>query len=433
MSKFSLFRYLDPAIIDDESSTARASKTPAVWPSEASAVRVDKSLFPIFGACLRKQAYRMIGWPRKQETAAESPWKWIVGRAVEEKLTELAKYQSEKAGIEHIYVAHGVRLFIQDFYLPVEMDVIVRDPETGRGWIVECKTYDGYYAEKAIEKEEKPKEENLIQACIYLLEAESGAKLKKLIKKSIDERRKLDELNEAKLARGEKIFEHRNRSEASMEMVDKLDDGPLGCKLVYIARGTLHRTEFDIEIFEDFDGFHYPMVDGFPYKIFSIESIYERFRTGQNYWFRMRQEAVDLLAAKGIVPPETVRLILNRGDVAAPQTEDRQLSSKEWAIEKEYFERLEAEVRGLPESFFPPPEYEWSYSPGRIEELFAAKQLSKNMYTKFKKGEVTRLGDWQCGWCPYAATGCIQKQRPDLAYQVYDFANLPESAEVTIG
>jgi hypothetical protein len=433
MGSFKLFEYLDPAIIDDESSVARASKTPAVWPSEASAVRIDKSLFPIFGACQRKQIYRMIGWPRKQETTADSPWKWVVGRAVEDKLTDLARYQSAAAGIDHIYVANGVRLFISDFYLPVEMDVVVRDPETGRGWIIECKTYDGYYAEKQIEKEEKPKEENLIQACIYLLESQTGAKLKQLIKNSIAEREKLDAQNAERAVRGEKIFEHRNRCEANMEMVDKLDDGPLGCKLVYIARGSLARTEFDIEIMEDYDGFHYPVVNGMPYKIFTVESIYERFRTAQNYWFRMRQEAVDRLAEKGFYPPETIRLVLSRDDVAASQTEDRGLTKQEYAIERSYLDQLEAEVRALPEEFFPRPEYEWSYSPERVEDLFKGGAIGKTKHKEYKDGKINRLGDWQCAYCPYAATGCIAKQRPDLSYQVYDFANLPENVAVSIG
>lgn len=433
MSQFKLFDYLDKSIIDDESSTSRASKTPAVWPSEASAVRVDKSLFPIFGACQRKQIYRMIGWPRKQETQAESPWKWIIGRAVEDKLTDLARYQSATAGIENIYVANGVRLFIKDFYLPVEMDVIVRDPETSRGWVIECKTYDGYYAEKQIEKEERPKEENLIQACIYLLETQTGAKLKQLIKGSIAERAKLDAINEEKLACGEKVFEHRNRCEANLEMVEKLDDGPLGCKLVYIARGSLTRTEFDIEIMEDYDGFHYPVVNGMPYKIFTVESIYERFRTTQNYWFRMRQEGVDRLAERGILPPDTMRLVLSRDDVAASQTEDRHLSGAEWADEKNYLEQLEIAVRALPEEFFPRPEYEWSYSPERVEELFKGAVIGKTKHKEYKDGKINRLGDWQCSYCPFAATGCIAKQRPELAYQVYDFANLSESTEVTIG
>jgi hypothetical protein len=424
MSSFSIFSYLDPAVIADEtSSTPRASYTPAMWPSEASAVRIDKSMFPIFGTCMRKCLYRMIGWTKSVETDASGPWKWILGRAVEEKLTDLAQFQSEKAGIEHIYVANGVRLFIRDFYLPVEIDLIVKDPKTNRGWVVECKSYSGYYAEKEIEKESKPKVENLIQTCIYLIETKTGALLKELIKSSLAEREALDAKSKF----------HRNRCEANLEMVEALDDGPLGCKLVYINRGTLERTEFDIEIMEDYDGFHYPVVNGIPYKIFTIESIYDRFRTGQNYWFRMRQEAVDRLSAKGIEAPATLNLILSRSDIVGSQTESRELTKEQLEAEKVYYDLLEKEVRALPEEFFPKPEYEWSYSPKRVEELFAASLIPKTKYGEYKKGKIVRLGDWQCAYCVYAKMGCIAKQRPDLAFLSYDLANISEDSEVSIG
>src|SRR3569833_2306699 len=117
MSYFSVFNYLDKAIIEDERSTSRATRTPAVWPSEASAVRVDKTHFNIIGTCMRKQVYRMIAWPKKQISEAGGPWKWVIGRAVEEKLTDLARYESASNDISDIYLANGVRLFIPDLYL----------------------------------------------------------------------------------------------------------------------------------------------------------------------------------------------------------------------------------------------------------------------------------------------------------------------------
>jgi hypothetical protein len=432
MSEFSIFSYLDPALVSTESSTVRASKTPAFWPSGASAERIDKSLFPIFGTCQRKEVYRMIGWPMSAgSTSAESAWKWVVGRAVEEKLTDLTKVQSSKTGLEHIFIANGVRLYISEFYLPIEIDLIVRDPKTNKGWVIECKTYDGYYKEKQIEKEKKPSEENLIQACIYIWETQNGAKLKSLIKESLAEKVLLDKKQEESLGTG-KIFTHRNRCEADLEKLELLNDGPLGCKLVYISRGALTRTEFDIEIMQDMDGFHYPMVNGMPYKLFTIESIYDRFRTGQNYWFRMRQEAVERLSKKGVNPPDSVQLVLNRGDISASQTTTRELSKEEWSAEKSYYDQLEAEVRSLPEEFFPAPEYEWSYSKDRVEELYKAKSLSKKAYENFTKtGE--RVGDWHCSFCPYAKMGCVAKQRPELNYIAYDFANIPEDLEVSIG
>jgi len=340
---------------------------------------------------MRKSLYRQIGWPKRVEGQAAGPWKWIVGRAIEDKLTELAKYQSTAAGIENIYVANGVRLYVPELYLPIEIDIIVKDPETNRGWVVESKSYsDSYPAMKQIEKDRRPKDENLIQTCIYLLETQTGKRLKELIHKSLEERTVLDGVGRP----------HRNRCEANLEMLDQMDDGPVGCKLVYIGRGSLARTEMDIEIYESADGFHYPMVDGVPYQLFTIESIYERFRTAQNYWFRMRQEAVDRLEKKGIVPPPTINLILNRGDISAPFTETRSITVEDQAAEDKYYQLLEDEVRNLPDSFMPPPEYEWSYSPERVEELGKAGIIGKTKLAdykaKTKKGTPVLLGDWQC-------------------------------------
>jgi len=424
---FKLFNSLDKAIIDDEMSAPRASRTPAVWPSEASAIRVDRTSFPVVGTCARKVIYRMIGWLKKIDPSAAGSWKWIIGKAIENKVTDLAKYQSVDAGIVEIYVAHGVRLFIAELYLPLEIDVVVKDPDTNRGYVLEVKSYAGYVPEKQIERDRRPKEENLLQICLYLMETRTGKHLKELIAASLQERAALDTAGRT----------HRNRCEANLEALAKMDDGPIGCKLVYINRDTAARTEMDIEIFEDADGFHYPMVDGTPYKIFTIESIYDRFRMEQNYWFRMRQEAADRLEKKGIKPPPTVQLVLNRGDASSSYTEERKLTPEEKVAEDKYYKLLEDEVRSLPEEFFPPPEYEWSYSPERINELAAAGVISKTKMkayqAKTKKGEPVRLGDWQCSYCQYAKMGCIAKQKPDLAYLQYDFSQLGDDDDVKLG
>jgi hypothetical protein len=423
MSSFRLFDALDIAIIGDESSVSRASKSPAAWPSEASAVRTDRTFFPIYGTCMRKAFYRMIGWPKQEDVTAESPWKWVIGRAVEDKLTDLCALATAGDHKESLYVANGVKHYVRDLYLSIEMDVIVRDPKTNKGWILECKSYDGYFAEKQIESELKPKEENLIQVCIYLHEMQNGKKLKHVIRESINDRLKLDALGK----------EHRNRCESNLEMLDKVDDGPLGAKLVYISRGECNRTEFDIEIMQDVDGFHYPMVNGIPYKLFTIESIYDRFRTMQTYWFRARGAAYDQLESEGYLPPPTMNLLMNRGDIPADMTVHRELSRDEWAAETAYYERLERTVRQLPEAYFPGPEFEYAYTPERIRELGEAKVIGKTKFKEWQDGKIARLGDWQCSYCPFAATGCVAKQRPDLAYQLYDISNLPEDVEVVLG
>ncbi|MGD0904935.1 MAG: hypothetical protein ABR924_18585 [Terracidiphilus sp.] len=423
MSRFSIFEHIDLAIISDESSTVKASKSPSAWPSEASAIRVDKSFYNIYGTCLRKAFYRMIGWPKKEETSAEGPWKWVIGRAVENKVTDLCVLAQAGDNNESLYVANGVKHYIRDLYLSIEMDIIVRDPATNRGWILECKSYDGYFAEKQIETEMKPKEENLIQLCIYLWAARTGKGLKEIIHKSLDDRAKLDALGKP----------HRNRAEANLDILDKMDDGPLGAKLIYISRGTCNRTEFDVEIMQDHDGFHYPMVNGMPYRIFTVESIYDRFVTLQSYWFRARQQAYEILSDQGVLAPPTLNLLMTRGDVPEDMTVYRDLTKQEWTTEKAYLEQLEETVRTLHDEYFPPPEYEYSYSADRIKRMGAAKLIGKTKLKEWNDGKINRLGDWQCSYCPFAATGCVARQRPDLAYQLYDISNLPDNVEVQIG
>ena len=255
MKDFQVFPLLDSALLSSEESIPYASKSPAVWPSEASAVRTDKSLWNNVGKCHRAAYYRMMGFNVTNPVGAPMCWRWVTGRQIESHLTELTKLTTPK-----IYVAHGVKLWVADLAVSLEIDVVTRDPESGRGCIIECKTYYGYNAAKEIVKEGHPKPENLMQVCLYLAEVRTGKRLKELIHQSLAERVRLDDIG----------IPHRYRCEADLEMVDKLDDGPVSAKLTYISRDDCQRTEFNIEIGEDFDGSHYPVVNGLPYKLFCI-------------------------------------------------------------------------------------------------------------------------------------------------------------------
>lgn len=425
MSEFRIFDYLDPALIAAEVGEPRASRTPAVWPSEASALRVDSTFWKIMGKCHLAAFYRMIGMPITNPPDAISAWKWLIGRSVEEHLTEQAK----NAGV---YVAEGVKTWVPDVMLSIEMDVISLDPQTFEPWIVECKSFSGYYASKEIITENKPKLENLAQISMYLLEAQTGKKLKEIIRRSLADREKLD-AKRAELAAKGIEWDHRNRCKANLENLEKMTDGPVKGKLVYVDRGEADRKEFTIEIFEDFDGNHYPMVDGVPFKVFTLESIYTRYKTLQNYWFAARAEALRRLAKKKVKTPKFVHLILDPRDVQE-NMEPRVLTKEEREQEEAFLKKLEEEVRGLPVEFFPPPEYEWSYSPERIEALFAAKQLGKTKYNDYKKDKIKRIGDWQCNYCSVQGH-CIKRQKPELQYQVDDLLALlqDETVEVEIG
>lgn len=292
---FKLFDYIDKTMISQESHDARASKTPSVWPSEASALRIDKTEGNIVGRCHRASFGRMVGWSITNQVDPVGAWRWVTGRLIEGYLTDIAKATDPK-----IFVANGVKHLVKDLQMALELDLVVIDPKTKKGWITECKTYYGYMAKKEIETEGRPKLENLMQASLYLLEIKTGAKLKEIIRQGLKDK--------------EEKAGYRNRIEADLEVVEQMDDGPLGCKLVYISRDECLRKEFNITIEEHFDGSFYPCVDGAMWQVFTVDSIYERYKTLQNYWYVARKTAVERLAAKGIHPPPTLKLVLGPED-----------------------------------------------------------------------------------------------------------------------
>jgi hypothetical protein len=78
MGTFNVFSYLDPALVKEEMGDPYASKSPAVWPSEASAERVDKTLFNIVGKCHRASFMRMMGFSVTNPADATGAWKWLM-------------------------------------------------------------------------------------------------------------------------------------------------------------------------------------------------------------------------------------------------------------------------------------------------------------------------------------------------------------------
>jgi hypothetical protein len=425
MAQFEIFKHLDPALIAFEMGEPYASKTPAVWPSEASALRVDKTLWNIAGKCHRAAYMRMMGFSITNPADATSAWKWVMGREIESNLTEQTK-------MANIYAANGVKHFIRDITLSLEFDVITIDPADKRGWLCEIKSYSGYFAKKQIETENKPKYENLMQICLYLLEARTGMRLKAMIRKSLDDTMAMNKKQHELAVQGIP-FEHRYRCEADMEMVESMDDGPIGAKLIYVDRGDASRKEFTIEIFEDFDGAHYPMVDGVPFKVFNLESIYTRYKTIQGYWFRARGAAAQNLSDRGILPPPTLKLVFCAQDVMEVEIPIKK-SKDEQAAELAYLKHLENEVRALPNDYWPPAEYEWSYSPERIKLLHEHKEIGKTKFADYNKNKIQRIGDWQCSYCSVAGH-CLKVSRPELEYTLIDLQSLllDPAAEVTFG
>lgn len=401
MPDFKLFDHVDKALITQETKEPRASRTPAVWPSEASADRIDKTVGEIVGKCHRAAFGRMVGWPVTNTVDPVGAWRWVTGRLIESHLVGLSKDIKSD-----FYVASGVKHYVKEIYLPLELDLVVMDPETKKGWIVECKTIYGYMASQEIIKEGKPKLENLMQTCLYLLEIRTGKRLKEIIRAGLAERNN----PKSKIAR--------NRIEASESMLDIMDDGPLGAKLLYLTRDTCERKEFNITVEEECDGSFYPAVDGMMWKTFTVESIYERYRTLQNYWFIARAEAEKRLAAKGITPPDTLTLVRDHGDSPAHEVE---LTEEQKKAEYVYLEKIERETAALPVQFWPPAEYQWAYSPEKIELLRTRDLIGKKRYEDWKKKRPgkDRIGDWTCLYCPFKKM-CVPHQNPNWAYQLYD-------------
>jgi hypothetical protein len=418
MSEFKVWDHVDATLVSQEGRDPKASRTPSVWPSEASADRIDKTEANIVGTCHRKSFGRMVGWPITNGVDPIGAWRFVTGRLIEGHLTGLAQ-----AADPRIYVASGIRHYVEDIYLPFELDLVVKDPETNRGWIVECKTIYGYFAKKEIINEGKPKLEHIMQAALYLLEIKNGARMKELIFAGWTDRMS----REAKLlAAGKEVTPGRNRIQmATVDFVNSMDDGCVGAKLCYISRDECDRKEFNITVEEDFDGSLYPVVDGMMWKTFTVESIYERYKTLQNYWFVARAEAERRLEAKGVLPPSTLRLVRGRGEQPPDRDETVTLTDVEKAAEQDYLIRLERETASLPVEFWPPAEYQWAFPNDKIEALYQKQLMGKKKYEDWKKKKkgADRIGDWQCLYCPFKKM-CVPHQNPNWAYQLYDMDDM---------
>src|ERR1017187_3721546 len=214
-----LFPLLDGALLSQETRTAHAARTPRVWPSEASAVLFAQRESDIIGGCHRKSYWRLTGEPQTNTIDVIGARRFRTGRAMELDIITLAK----DAGV---FVACGVRYHVADIDLPLELDLVVCDPDDNKLYIVENKTIYGYVSNKKVIKEGRPKLEGVMQSVIYLNEFGNGVKLKRIIRESWDRKQELARmmlvLEEAGVTRGAVFWnlkkEHdRNRIEVDFE------------------------------------------------------------------------------------------------------------------------------------------------------------------------------------------------------------------------
>ena len=145
----------------------RGHSEPHVYPSEASAIGVGANGEPkLFGGCLRSSYLRMIG-EQGSPHSERSQAIFRLGSAVEDLLVEEWKLMG-------VYLANSIRFKNPKYNVSGELDAILQDPETGRPFGVEVKSFYGYKATKEIFGNQStagaPKDNNLLQTCVYAWE-----------------------------------------------------------------------------------------------------------------------------------------------------------------------------------------------------------------------------------------------------------------------
>lgn len=196
------------------------------YPTEASVEIVSPGKEKeVIGNCMRASYYRYKGGFTGTAFTSYTQWIFLTGRAVEAELIDKWKEMG-------IWVDNNIKFRSVEHHISGEIDVVVRDPQTGELILVECKTYYGYEATKEICGNPKkgilgkPKDSNLLQILIYLY------------------------LHQHIFARG---------------------------KLIYIDKTCKDHAEFEITLSKE-DGKTYPVINGIVQRRFAIEQILDRYK-----------------------------------------------------------------------------------------------------------------------------------------------------------
>ena len=273
----------------DEHMTRRRVHFPrnnCFYPSEASVTYIDQhGMKRVEGTCLR-QAYWRVNGEKGSAPNVHSEWIFALGKSAENILIEQWKQMG-------IWVDNNIKFFDEKHNVSGEIDALLIEPETGRLYAAECKTFYGYYATKEIcgsaKQEGRPKTSHLMQLLIYI---------------DIGKRYNLLEYG----------------------------------KLIYYARDSAKRAEFDIDIIDD-NGLKRPTINGVIDYRFTIEEIFDRF-----------DELGSFIKNKEI----------------------------------------------------PPRDYQWKWNDEKIEKLKLLGEISKTAYENWQKNPSRNfLGDWNCAYCPF--------------------------------
>ncbi len=179
----------------------------------------------VIGSCMRAAYYRYKGGFTGTAFTSYTQWIFLTGKAVEAELIDKWKEMG-------IWVDNNIKFRSVEHHISGEIDVVLKEPQTGELILVECKTYYGYEATKEICGNPKkgilgkPKDSNLLQILIYL-------------------------------------YLHRHIFARA--------------KLIYIDKTCKDHAEFDITLSEEGNK-TYPVINGITQRRFAVEEILERFK-----------------------------------------------------------------------------------------------------------------------------------------------------------
>ena len=252
-------------------------RKPSYYPSEASAIWIDAGgQKRVAGTCMRASWLRVTEKAKEYVLLSDPHTEWIfaLGKAVEQILVE----QYKEMGI---WVANNV-----EFYDPVrkisgEVDVIINEPGTDKLVGVEVKSFFGYNATKEICGNKgqvgSPKTSQLLQTLVY---------------------------------------------------VDQLKDKIAYFKMIYYARDSAKRKEFNITLTKD-GSIRRPTVDGIVDHRFTMEDIYSRY--DELDWY-VQNDAMPAMDFEPILSTETVEMRKSIGEVSKTAYDKWKKNPKKYPI-----------------------------------------------------------------------------------------------------